>query len=326
MIPVFAAIDGIHYIWRSEEPDTVAVLERPSGFLNNAEHLNSPLHYVWENRRPLRARLSDASSFQEFEFLRQLAEEGFTDYFAWPLDRDRESRNIVSFATRSPQGFPEEALERISQLLAVLALVVDAADAQRLSQLAGRDPLTGCANRRTFSEYYRQTWSTCSRGGMPLSLLLFDIDHFKLVNDTFGHTVGDRCIQRVAEAAAKSIRRDGDLIARVGGEEFGILLPGCSRSGAKQIAEEVRLQVMTGAWDEIFVSTSRKVTVSVGGGTVFPGRDVDPSAFLSFVDDALYEAKNDGRNRTVCSVLPQQMLGVRPRTEPLVQESDHSSA
>ena len=298
-IPIFAAVDGVQYLWSADQPGQLGVIERPPGFLAEDEHLNSPLHWVWQHRQPLRAQLREPAASHELPFLRELRQQGFTDYLAIPLDAGESCSHILSLATRSASGFPAQVLSDVQTLFTVIGLMAEAEDAKRLKELAGRDGLTGLANRRAFDLYLRQSWCTCSRGGMPLSLILFDIDHFKAVNDQFGHNTGDRCIQKVAESAAQTTRRDDDLAARIGGEEFAIVLPGSNPKGATQIAESLRETVHQSPWQDIFDGSERTLTVSLGVGSIIPNPKACHQSFLTTIDQALYAAKQNGRNRVI---------------------------
>lgn len=300
-IAIYASVDGIQYIWTEDRPDEIHVIERQSGFLGDAEHISSPLNWVRQNRRPPRVQLQEQGHGQTLPFLRDLAQDGFTDYLALSLDPVDSCSLILSFATRAVDGFSEQALADTQTLFTVLGFIAEADDAKRLKRLAGLDALTGVANRRAFDLYLRQSWCTCSRAGMPLSLILFDIDHFKSVNDRFGHNTGDRCIQTVARSAAQIINRDDDLAARIGGEEFAILLPGANTEGTQRIAESIRQHVSQSPWHDILQTSERTITISLGTGTVMPARDVCQEQFLAAVDNALYGAKQNGRNRVVSS-------------------------
>jgi diguanylate cyclase (GGDEF)-like protein len=300
-IPIFASVDGIQYIWSAESPGEIGVIERQTGFLDDDEHISSPLNQVWQSRRPLRAQLRDEGHSHPLPFLRDLARQGFTDYLALPLDPAGSCSLILSFATRADHGFPEQALARARPLFTVLSLISEAEEAKRLKQLAGRDALTGLANRRAFDLYLRQSWCTCSRARIPLSLILLDIDHFKSINDRFGHNTGDSCIQSVAISAAQIINRDDDLAARIGGEEFAILLPGANDEGTQRIAESIRKHVSHSPWHDILKTHDGTITISLGTGTVIPARDTCQEQFFTAVDNALYSAKQNGRNRVVSS-------------------------
>ena len=297
LIPMFADVDGTHYIWDRARPDEVSMIQRNTGFLSSPEHLQSPLHNVWENRQPLRVRLSRPEEAGRFPFLVELAARGYTDYLAWPLDQGEHSRQQLTLVTRAADGFPPGLIEELRGLLALVALVVDSAETRRLSMLAGRDALTGLANRRAFELYLRQAWSTCHRGNLALSLLLFDLDCFKSINDTHGHGAGDLCLQQIALSTKQALRRDGDLAARLGGDEFAVVLPGTPAAGAVRVAEKVRERILHAPWPVIFGVSEATVTVSIGAGSVVPSASDGIERLRSEVDKVLYVAKSGGRNR-----------------------------
>lgn len=169
------------------------------------------------------------------------------------------------------------------------------AELQRLSSLDG---LTGIANRRQFDETLKREWQRAQRESTPLSLILIDIDYFKLYNDTYGHQRGDECLQRVAVALAKTLSRPTDLVARYGGEEFVAVLPGTSAGGAEKIAERFRrvvqeLDIRHGASE-----AGQAVTISAGVATLVPTPDANLENLIECADRALYLAKERGRNQT----------------------------
>jgi diguanylate cyclase (GGDEF)-like protein len=164
---------------------------------------------------------------------------------------------------------------------------------QRLSYV---DPLTGIGNRRHFEEILEVEWRRASRAGSPMTLLMVDIDQFKLYNDTFGHLAGDRCLSRVASILEQSVQRAGDLLARYGGEEFAAILTNTDESGGAEVAERLRAAV------EQFVlepsdDPKRGVTISVGVAAGIPGEVGSSEILLTAADRALYAAKRAGRNR-----------------------------
>ena len=163
--------------------------------------------------------------------------------------------------------------------------------AREATLLAATDELTGIANRRAFMGQLDREIAAAAEFGWPLAVAMFDVDHFKLVNDRYGHAVGDRLLQLIAARAA-AVVRGGDMVGRLGGEEFGILMPGASREEAAVIAERLREAMeATGDGD----ASLPTVTVSVGISTR-DGHD-DAAALLADADLALYAAKGEGRNR-----------------------------
>jgi diguanylate cyclase (GGDEF)-like protein len=169
--------------------------------------------------------------------------------------------------------------------------------AARYEKYAYLDPLTAIPNRRGFDEAIEREWRRTQRLPGPISLIIFDIDHFKEYNDRFGHPAGDLRLISVARTIADAARRTGDLAARYGGEEFAILLPGTPLAGAMAIAESVRMSVRESPDVEF------RLTVSAGCATAFPYSDAlesaRPETLVAAADAALYIAKTTGRDR-VC--------------------------
>ncbi|HYK36368.1 sensor domain-containing diguanylate cyclase [Alloacidobacterium sp.] len=167
-----------------------------------------------------------------------------------------------------------------------------------LETLASVDPLTGTANRRQLDETLGHEWLRACRTTSPISLLLFDVDHFKFYNDLYGHLRGDTCLRKISDAARQVFRRAGDTVARFGGEEFAIVLPDTDRQGAFEMAQRLR-QTVESLRIEHPGSQHNIVTVSVGCATLVPDVGADASVLIEAADRALYEAKRSGRNRVV---------------------------
>jgi diguanylate cyclase (GGDEF)-like protein/PAS domain S-box-containing protein len=174
-----------------------------------------------------------------------------------------------------------------------------------LRAMAMKDGLTGLANRRAFDEVLLESWQQTLRTATQMSLLLIDIDQFKLFNDAYGHQVGDDCLRSVARALQASVHAPGDVVARYGGEELGIILPEADSRAAAIVSERVRkavadLRILHGGDD------GRPITVSIGMATAMArdgGSVTMPQALLSAADRALYAAKAAGRNCCRAAVL-----------------------
>jgi diguanylate cyclase (GGDEF)-like protein len=166
----------------------------------------------------------------------------------------------------------------------------------RLSAVAERDGLTGLYNRRHFDEHYPAALAQAYHTQHPLSILMVDIDHFKVFNDTLGHLRGDDCLVAVAVALQTSLRRSGDFVARFGGEEFAVVLPDCDRETARSIGENLRAAVAQLAVPAP-CGDSGHVTVSVGVATVNRLYPASAAELLAHADAALYCAKESGRDR-----------------------------
>jgi diguanylate cyclase (GGDEF)-like protein len=159
-------------------------------------------------------------------------------------------------------------------------------------RLATRDSLTGLANRRLFDESLQREVARAQRLSTPLSLLVFDVDHFKQVNDTYGHQTGDTVLREVADALVANTK-NYDVAARYGGDEFVVLLPGCSRDDALRVAERVRASIARAVGEA-------PVTISAGVATV-PDNATDAERLMAAADSALYDAKRTGRDRVAGS-------------------------
>ena len=169
-------------------------------------------------------------------------------------------------------------------------------DAMR--ELSMTDGLTGVANRRNFNDTVDAEWRRCARAGLPLSVIMIDIDHFKLYNDHYGHQAGDVCLQQVSAAMKRCASRPQDMLARYGGEEFILLLPQEGPDGTEVVANRILEEVRKLALPHAASPTTPQVTLSMGLATAQPPLDSsDPSALIRTADANLYRAKQTGRNR-----------------------------
>jgi diguanylate cyclase (GGDEF)-like protein len=196
-----------------------------------------------------------------------------------------------------PLDFPV-ALARIRTQLLLRRVVVALEEANRkLERLSFLDGLTNIANRRRFDEYLGLEWRRAQREQTPVSLILVDVDFFKLFNDHYGHEAGDEVLKRVAATLDATVGRPADLVARYGGEEFVVVLPGTDVQGAARLAERLRAAVAAMEIPHAQSRTAPHVTISLGVATIVPAREGAPEGLVTAADQALYEAKREGRNR-----------------------------
>jgi diguanylate cyclase (GGDEF)-like protein len=172
---------------------------------------------------------------------------------------------------------------------------IEASYHEEIYRLMTIDGLTEVHNKRYFHEMLEKEISRAKRYEREFAVILFDIDHFKRINDTFGHLAGDAVLRQLGSIVAKRVRRD-DIVARVGGEEFGILCPEVNREGGEELARKIRHMVETTAFN--FEGTKIDVTVSLGVAE-WDGATAEVSDVLRVADEKLYEAKRSGRNK-VC--------------------------
>jgi diguanylate cyclase (GGDEF)-like protein len=166
-----------------------------------------------------------------------------------------------------------------------------------LKVLTTIDAVTGIRNRKYFDDVFDQEWRRALRQQYEISLLMLDIDHFKKVNDTYGHLAGDECLLQVAQAIDGMLNRPSDVVARYGGEEFIVILPYVTAENARHVADQIR----SGLADLKFAADGHQIgiTVSIGVSSTIPVEDGMPRDMISQSDEALYRAKSTGRNK-VC--------------------------
>ena len=210
--------------------------------------------------------------------------------YVWIRDVVHVVRNEKG-ETESLVGFMFDISERKKTEEKLLALQ------KELEALSFKDGLTNIANRRRFDASLELEWDSAIRLRQPLSILLFDIDFFKQYNDLYGHVQGDRCLVDIAQTLSLALDGPRDLVARFGGEEFIVLLPGADASVALKVAERCQRLIQKQAIVHAHSPHDQRVTVSVGVGTVVPDEHIKPSQFLELVDQRLYLAKKNGKNR-----------------------------
>ena len=172
---------------------------------------------------------------------------------------------------------------------------------QVLLKLIHKDPLTKIANRRCFNIHIRQEWKRLYREQQPLSLLLFDVDYFKYYNDLYGHPEGDTCLIKIAQTVHNTLKRPADLVARFGGEEFIVILPNTNLKGAIVVAERIHLAIKTVeiAHEGSKLSNITTITISLGISSQIPTAESSFKQLIKQADEALLQAKKQGRNQSV---------------------------
>ena len=228
--------------------------------------------------------------------------ETFPPRLLWPI-----SSMVISVAifTLCANYFMErDERRRFLRTLRERSLVRDLTQAHaRLKDISRIDTLTGLHNQRHIRQHLSLIWERAWRDRSHLSLLLIDIDHFKKFNDRYGHTAGDECLQKVARVLQDGLRRPGDIVARLGGEEFLVVLPHTDSSFANGVAERLRQAVESLQIRHESSTTARHLTVSVGMVACQAHPDLSVDVLTQRVEHALQQAKREGRNR-VCSAQP----------------------
>jgi len=221
------------------------------------------------------------------------------------LERTRVWGLLIAHHCQNPRTWQEWEIDLLEQLTVQVAIAIQQAELheqlqaanRELKQLAISDGLTQIANRRHFNQSLQKEWKRLTREQLPLSIILCDIDYFKLYNDTYGHLAGDTCLQQVARVLRRATQRPADLAARYGGEEFVVMLPNTDLAGAIRVTESVRSQIRRLAIAHVNSPVKPRVTLSFGVVSAIPHGDVSPESLIRAADLALYRAKALGRDR-----------------------------
>ena len=168
---------------------------------------------------------------------------------------------------------------------------------KKLFLRATTDQVTGIANRYRLEDFMQREWGNAIRNQISVSVIMIDIDRFKLYNDTYGHQAGDICLRQVAQTINNTAKRSKDLVARYGGEEFIVVLSNISLDGAMMVAENIRSQVQGLSIPHATAEISDYVTISLGVSHLIPVIDSQVEHLILAADKALYLAKQNGRNR-----------------------------
>ncbi len=217
---------------------------------------------------------------------------GFRHRIAAPVLIDRRSWGMV-LAMRDSTEFRREDEKRLARFAKLASVAVANAQAhEALATQARTDPLTALANRRTFDERLAEETERANRHSRPLSVMLVDVDHFKTINDRFGHATGDRVLVSLADNL-RAAMRGGDLLARIGGDEMAMILPDCPVEQAALVAQRMLVAISA----DSSLARRHGVTLSAGVAGLGPGQTADD--LLRCADQALYGAKDEGRNQVV---------------------------
>jgi diguanylate cyclase (GGDEF)-like protein len=270
---------------------------------------------IFNNERPdivlLDAKLPDIDGFEVASKMRDLEqhEEWSAIIFLTAMNKDEDLAQGIAVGGDDYLVKPVSeivfhakvrAMQRLVEMQRTLVDVkrkLDEANAE-LQRLSTTDALTGIANRRALDDILSREWRRCERKKKPLSLVMLDVDYFKLFNDKYGHHAGDDCLKLVAEQIARAAPRASDLAARYGGEEFMLVLSETDEDGAMWMAERVR-QMIADLKITHYATDSKYVSVSCGVVSVMPHDGLSLDTFIQSADASLYQAKRGGRDRVV---------------------------
>lgn len=222
--------------------------------------------------------------------------EGFCSLLVLPLVKGDEILGLMVTAATKKGVFTRSLQEILTLIASQVAVKIDLGKAhEQISRLATTDGLTGLSNHRTFQHGLGMILERARRRKAPVCLILCDIDHFKKINDTYGHPFGDKVLQGVAAVIGNAVRAV-DLAARYGGEEFSIVLEDSDKAGGKKMAERIRRSIS----ELVFNASGEKVSVTMSAGlAAWPEDAAEKAELISLADQSLYQAKKGGRNRTV---------------------------
>jgi two-component system, cell cycle response regulator len=229
-------------------------------------------------------------------FTKKVRLDGMESLLVLPLICREEAVGSFAVAAKRPRAFGKDKREMLTVVASHVAVKLTNAQLYgRMEEMATTDGLTGLVNHRTFQERFAEMLARAERTGGKQALLLTDIDHFKKVNDTYGHPIGDVVLKGVAQVVRDCVRKI-DLAARYGGEEFAVILEGTDLAGARMLAERIRAEVQK----QVFASDKGNFGCTLSLGiAVYPDDGKDGKTIIANADQALYHAKHNGRNRAV---------------------------
>jgi len=235
------------------------------------------------------------------QFIFKGYELGAVDYLFKPLDPKVFQSKVGVFIElfRQKEALRLKTIELDMKLVELEELQQQLEETnEQLLLLSITDGLTGLLNKRQFDVIFDGEWKRAHRTQSPLSLIILDIDHFKAYNDTYGHAIGDDCLVSVSHSLSGVVKRDVDKVARIGGEEFAVILPDTDLEDAVFVAEKIREKIMSMGIPHANTTTGSCVTASFGVSAIIPGDDTAFRILIQQADRALYQAKESGRNCT----------------------------
>ncbi|QMS87213.1 EAL domain-containing protein [Nostoc edaphicum CCNP1411] len=232
------------------------------------------------------------------------------------LQQERLWGLLIAHQCRSSRQWQQSEINLFNQLAGQAAIAIQQSELyhqlqqanQELQRLACSDGLTQVGNRRCFDDTFNAHWQWLAREQGSLSLILCDVDYFKLYNDTHGHLAGDDALRQVAKAISQTVKHPADLVARYGGEEFAVILPNTDIEGAIAVARDIQTNISALQMPHPHSLVSKFITLSLGVATITPHSQLSPATLIAAADQGLYQAKAQGRNCVVqmdCENLPE---------------------
>ncbi|MEH2182903.1 EAL domain-containing protein [Nostoc sp.] len=214
---------------------------------------------------------------------------------------------LIAHQCRHTRQWQQSEINLFNQLAGQAAIAIQQSELyhqlqqanQELQRLACSDGLTQVANRRCFDDTLNTQWQWLAREQSSLSLILCDVDYFKLYNDTHGHLAGDDALRQVAKAISQTVKHPADLVARYGGEEFAVILPNTNIEGAIAVARDIQTNINALQMPHPHSQVSEFITLSLGVATITPHSQLSPAILIAAADQGLYQAKAQGRNCVV---------------------------
>ena len=223
------------------------------------------------------------------------------------LQQERLWGLLIAHQCRHARQWQQSEINLFNQLAGQTAIAIQQSELyhqlqqanQELQRLACSDGLTQVANRRCFDDTFNAQWQRLAREQASLSLILCDVDYFKLYNDTHGHLAGDDALRQVAKAISQTVKHPADLVARYGGEEFAVILPNTDIESAIAVARDIQNNVSALKKPHPHSQVSEFITLSLGVATITPHSQLSPATLIATADQGLYQAKAQGRNCVV---------------------------